>query len=225
MVNGRIVLVMLALLGGCDKKQDAPKPVEAKSTSSPSASPASPASPSASASPAASPAASPTGSIDEPKPQVDTKTDPLAGWKERKGDGFSVMGPLDPQVEKKQLGSLPAVEYTRYVPEGPGALQVIFIEFDSSAKLDPAAMVKTMKDSTVEQLQGKITKEQDISTGGAKGEEVWIEGSNEALGKVKAHVKLLLVKRRFYVVQDLHTADATDFEVQGEKFLSSFKLL
>jgi hypothetical protein len=161
---------------------------------------------------------------DPPKP-----ADPFAGWTERTGDGFSVLAPQEPKVTKKDTTAtgkpLPTTMYTHYVPDGPGAVQVMFTELDPKAKIDPSAMFDAMKSSMIKQFSGTVRKQADIAMGTAKGQEYWLDGEHPRMGKLSVHVKFLLHERRLYLVQSLHAADAAAFGAQGDKFVDSFKLL
>ena len=215
MLSLRTCCVVLAFLVACDKKQDNAKPVETKPVETKPAD---------------------TKRIDlgsdtkpaEEKPP-ESKPDPFAGWSERKGDGFSVMAPQDPKVQTKDTTAtgkpMPTTMYTHYVPDGPGAIQVMFTELDKSAKLDRKAMFGAMRESMMKQFSGTVKKQQDITMGKAQGEEYWIEGEHPKMGKLKVHVKFLLLDRRLYLVQGLYAADAADFAAQADKFVDSFNLL
>ena len=229
-------VVVLAFVAACDKKksEDTPAPSakvdpKAEPKTDPKTEPkADPTTPDpATADPAKDPAKADPA---EGSAAVDpAKADPMAGWSERKGDGFSVMAPQDPKVSTKettQTGKpLPTTMYTHYVPDGPGAVQVMYTDLDPKAKLDTKKMFDAMRDSMLKQFNGKVAKHEEVKLGDAKGHEYWLEGEHPRMGKMGVHVKFLLHGRRLYLVQSLHAADAKDFAAQGDKFIESFKLL
>lgn len=209
----RVAAVVVALLvGGCDKdKKDAPKKTDK---------------------PAVAPVAADATAPEPTKPPEPAKpADPTAGWTERKGDGFSVLAPQDPKVSTKETNTtgtpMPTTMYTHYVPDGPGAVQVMFVQLDKKAKVEPDKMFDAMRDSMLKQFSGKVAKHEEITVGDAKGREYWFEGEHPRMGKMGVHVKFLVTKAkdRLYLVQSLHAADAKDFAAQGDKFVESFKLL
>ena len=239
-------VVVLALVAACDKKkgEDAPTPsakVDPKADpkmdpqTDPKADPkpdpatgsgdgGSAAAGSAAAGSAAAGSAAAGSAAADP-----AKADAMAGWTERKGDGFSVMAPQDPKVTTKETTAtgkpLPTTMYTHYVPDGPGAVQVMYTDLDPKAKLDTKKMFDAMRDSMLKQFNGTVAKHEEIKMGEAKGHEYWLEGDHPRMGKMGVHVKFLLHKKRLYLVQSLHAADAKDFAAQGDKFIESFKLL
>src|SRR5688572_20111037 len=103
------------------------------------------------------------------------------------------MAPQDPKVQTKdttQTGKpLPTTMYTHYVPDGPGALQVMFTDLDPKTKVDSKVMFEAMKNSMIKQFAGKVTKQQDVAVGDAKGQEFWLEGDHPRMGKMGVHVK------------------------------------
>ena len=209
-------VVALALVAACDKKKgDAPAPAPSTKVE-PKADPAKP-------DPGSAGSAAVAPKVEEAKP------DPMAGWTERKGDGFSVLAPQEPKVSTKETTAtgkpLPTTMYTHYVPDGPGAVQVMYTDLDPKAKLDKKKMFDAMRDSMLKQFNGKVAKHEEVTVGDAKGHEYWLEGEHPRMGKMGVHVKFLLHDRRLYLVQSLHAADAKDFAAQGDKFVESFKLL
>ncbi len=212
----RACAVVLVVFAACNKKQEEPAPAPAKSTDTKRVDIAADAKP-ADPKPA------------DPKPADPKPADPTADWTERKGDGFSVLAPQDPKVSTKDTTAtgtpLPTTMYTHYVPDGPGAVQVMYTNLDPKAKLDPKTMFGAMKDSMTKQFDAKIAKQADITLGDAKGQEYWLEGEHPRMGKLRVHVKFLLHEKRLYLIQSLYSADAGDFGVIGDKFVDSFKLL
>jgi hypothetical protein len=214
MLSSRVCIV-LALVTACDKKAEEPpppavvKPSDLKRTDM-----SAPSQPPGAKPPEAKPA--------EAKPDA-------AAWTERKGNGFSVLAPQDPKVTTKTTNAtgtpLPTTMYTHYVPDGPGAVQVMFTELEPRTKVDSKRMFDAMRDSMVTQFSGKVTKHADIAMNKAKGREYWLDGEHPQMGKLRVHVKFLLDANRLYLVQSLYAADAADFGAQGDKFVDSFKLL
>jgi hypothetical protein len=205
-------IAALALLAACDKKQEA------------------------------KPSDTPVGVRPEDTKRIDLSADaavetkpvdPFAGWTERKGDGFSVLAPQAPRIRKKDTTGtgkpLPTTMYTHYAPDGNGAIQVMFTELDPTGKIDANAIFAAMKSSMMKQFASRVIEQKDIvvakGKGQAIGQEYWLDGAHPRMGRLSVHVKFVLADRRLYIVQSLHTADATDFAAQGDKFLDSFKLL
>lgn len=227
MLSLRACVAVLALVVACDKKSDNAKPAEAVKPAetkrvdlgSGEAKPPDPKPPEAKPTEAKPP---------EDKPP-EAKADPFAAWTERKGDGFSVLAPQDPKVQTKETTAtgkpLPTTMYTHYVPDGQGAVQIMFTELDKTSKLDGPTMFDAMKESMLKQFSGTVKKEKEITVGKAKGREYWLDGDHPRMGKLRVHVKFLLSDRRLYLVQGLYSADAADFAVQADKFVDSFKLL
>ncbi|MBA3503151.1 MAG: hypothetical protein M4D80_30195 [Myxococcota bacterium] len=213
MLSSRVWLVVLAL-AACDKKAEdkTPPPAVVKPSDLKRTDMSAPSQP-----PGAKP---PESKPPEAKP---------AEWTERKGDGFSVLAPQDPKVSTKNTTAtgtpLPTTMYTHYVPDGPGAVQVMFTELEPAVKVDSKKMFDAMRDSMLTQFSGKVTKQADITMGKAKGREYWLDGEHPQMGKLHVHVKFLLDAKRLYLVQSLYAADAADFSAQGDKFVDSFKLL
>lgn len=197
MLTLRACVVLVALFAACDKKQAPPK--------------------------------------DEPKPAAPPSpppppADPFASWTERAGDGFSVLAPQDPKVEKGQsMASGTKSEttiYTHYIPDGPGAIQVMFAQLDEQAKPDPKTVFGAMKDAMTKPFGGTITKDEDATVGKVAGREIWFDGKHPQMGPMSVRVKFFLDtdKKRLYLVQGMWSTAAPEFGAQAEKFLGSFRL-
>jgi hypothetical protein len=206
MLRLRAGLVAVGLLVACDKKQEQAKPVAKVEPAKPVPAP-------------------------EPAKPPEAPAEPFADWTERKGDGFSVLAPQDPKVEKGQsMASGEKSEttiYTHYIPDGPGAIQVMFAQLDKKSKPDAKTMFTAMTAAMTKPFNAKIHKQQDASIGKVKGEEFWFEGTHPQMGAMQVHVKFLLDadKKRLYLVQGMWSAAATDFGAKADKFVASFKLL
>jgi hypothetical protein len=207
MLRLRACLVVVALFTACDKKQAPPKE-EPK----------------------------PVVKAEEPKPEPpkptapETAPDPFADWSERKGDGFSVLAPQEPKVDKGQSMAAGTKSettiYTHYVPDGPGAIQVMFAQLDKTSKPDAKTMFAAMQAAMMKPFDATNVKQQDASIGKVKGEELWFDGTHPQMGGMQVHVKFLLDadKKRLYLVQGMWSTAATDFAAKADKFVASFKL-
>jgi hypothetical protein len=207
------IIVLIAALAACKKEGDKERP-----KGEPPAGSAAPTAPSTVEKP----------KDPEPPPPPVEPTDPTASWAERKGAGFTVKAPEDPDVTDKDLptavGILPSKIYTGYVPDGsPGAMQVMVTELPAKLDAKPKDIAAKMKESVSKLFGGTtITEDKDVTVGDAIGKDFRFTGEHPQMGKFGGRSRVLVSGKQLIQVQVMHAADAADFAKQGDVFVESF---